>query len=177
MSMKIKFDTSGNPETPVLVLSSQRGDNFGAIPYFTDLKITDNLKTASELYFKVLKTYDKEEFRYWDEIHNFRLIYVPDWDKYFVITLEINESNSIEKVITANSLQEVELGQLLLHNVEINTETDISREDYIRTVLYNPGEPKGSLLHRLVKDKASNYTILHVDDSIKNIQRSFSFDL
>ena len=176
MSMKIKFDTSGNPETPVLVLSSQRGDNFGAIPYFTDLKITDNLKTASELYFKVLKTYDKEEFRYWDEIHNFRLIYVPDWDKYFVITLEINESNSIEKVITANSLQEVELGQLLLHNVEINTETDISREDYIRTVLYNPGEPKGSLLHRLVKDKASNYTILHVDDSIKNIQRSFSFD-
>ena len=176
MSMKIKFDTSGNPEIPVLVLSSQRGDNFGAIPYFTDLKITDNLKTASELYFKVLKTYDKEEFRYWDEIHNFRLIYVPDWDKYFVITLEINESNSIEKVVTANSLQEVELGQLLLHNVEINTETDISREDYIRTVLYNSGEPKGSLLNRLIKDKASNYTILHVDDSIKNIQRSFSFD-
>ena len=176
MSMKIKFDTSGNPETPVLVLSSQRGDNFGAIPYFTNLKITDNLKTASELYFKVLKTYDKEEFRYWDEIHNFRLIYVPDWDKYFVITLEINESNSIEKVVTANSLQEVELGQLLLHNVEINTETDISREDYIRTVLYNSGEPKGSLLHRLIKDKASNYTILHVDDSIKNVQRSFSFD-
>ena len=176
MSMKIKFDTSENPETPVLVLSSQRGDNFGAIPYFTNLKITDNLKTASELYFKVLKTYDKEEFRYWDEIHNFRLIYVPDWDKYFVITLEINESNSIEKVVTANSLQEVELGQLLLHNVEINTETDISREDYIRTVLYNSGEPKGSLLHRLIKDKASNYTILHVDDSIKNVQRSFSFD-
>ena len=176
MSMKINFDTSGNPEIPVLVLASQRGDNFGVIPYFTNLKITDNLKTASELYFKVPKTSNGEEFKYWDEIHNFRLIYVPDWDKYFVITLEINESNSIEKVITANSLQEVELGQLLLHNVEINTETDISREDYIRTVLYNSGEPKGSLLNRLIKDKASNYTILHVDDSIKNIQRSFSFD-
>ena len=176
MSMKINFDTSGNPEIPVLVLASQRGDNFGVIPYFTNLKITDNLKTASELYFKVPKTSNGEEFKYWDEIHNFRLIYVPDWDKYFVITLEINESNSIEKVITANSLQEVELGQLLLHNVEINTETDISRDDYVKTVLYNPGEPKGSLLNRLIKDKASNYTILHVDDSIKNIQRSFSFD-
>lgn len=176
MSMKINFDTSGNPEIPVLVLTSQRGDNFGVIPYFTNLKITDNLKTASELYFKVPKTNNGEKFKYWDEIHNFRLIYVPDWDKYFVITLEINESNSIEKVITANLLQEVELGQLLLHNIEINTETDISREDYIRTVLYNSGEPKGSLLNRLIKDKASNYTILHVDDSIKNIQRSFSFD-
>lgn len=176
MSMKINFDTSGNPEIPVLVLTSQRGDNFGVIPYFTNLKITDNLKTASELYFKVPKTSNGEKFKYWDEIHNFRLIYVPDWDKYFVITLEINESNSIEKVITANLLQEVELGQLLLHNIEINTETDISREDYIRTVLYNSGEPKGSLLNRLIKDKASNYTILHVDDSIKNIQRSFSFD-
>lgn len=176
MSMKINFDTSGNPEIPVLVLTSQRGDNFGVIPYFTNLKIADNLKTASELYFKVPKTSNGEKFKYWDEIHNFRLIYVPDWDKYFVITLEINESNSIEKVITANLLQEVELGQLLLHNIEINTETDISREDYIRTVLYNSGEPKGSLLNRLIKDKASNYTILHVDDSIKNIQRSFSFD-
>lgn len=176
MSMKINFDTSGNPEIPVLVLTSQRGDNFGVIPYFTNLKITDNLKTASELYFKVPKTSNGEKFKYWDEIHNFRLIYVPDWDKYFVITLEINESNNIEKVITANLLQEVELGQLLLHNIEINTETDISREDYIRTVLYNSGEPKGSLLNRLIKDKASNYTILHVDDSIKNIQRSFSFD-
>ena len=176
MSMKINFDTSGNPEIPVLVLTSQRGDNFGVIPYFTNLKIADNVKTASELYFKVPKTSNGEKFKYWDEIHNFRLIYVPDWDKYFVITLEINESNSIEKVITANLLQEVELGQLLLHNIEINTETDISREDYIRTVLYNSGEPKGSLLNRLIKDKASNYTILHVDDSIKNIQRSFSFD-
>lgn len=176
MSMKINFDTSGNPEIPVLVLTSQRGDNFGVIPYFTNLKIADNLKTASELYFKVPKTSNGEKFKCWDEIHNFRLIYVPDWDKYFVITLEINESNSIEKVITANLLQEVELGQLLLHNIEINTETDISREDYIRTVLYNSGEPKGSLLNRLIKDKASNYTILHVDDSIKNIQRSFSFD-
>lgn len=176
MSMKINFDTSGNPEIPVLVLTSQRGDNFGVIPYFTNLKIADNLKTASELYFKVPKTSNGEKFKCWDEIHNFRLIYVPDWDKYFVITLEINESNSIEKVITAYLLQEVELGQLLLHNIEINTETDISREDYIRTVLYNSGEPKGSLLNRLIKDKASNYTILHVDDSIKNIQRSFSFD-
>ena len=176
MSMKINFDTSGNPEIPVLVLTSQRGDNFGVIPYVTNLKIADNVKTASELYFKVPKTSNGEKFKYWDEIHNFRLIYVPDWDKYFVITLEINESNSIEKVITANLLQEVELGQLLLHNIEINTETDISREDYIRTVLYNSGEPKGSLLNRLIKDKASNYTILHVDDSIKNIQRSFSFD-
>ena len=32
------------------------------------------------------------------------------------------------------------------------------------------------MLHRLLKDKAPHYSILHVDDTIKNIQRSFSFD-
>lgn len=176
MSMKINFDASGNPESSVMGLIDQSGKHIGVLSNYTNLKTQDNLKTASTISFTLHKSLNDKEYKYWNEVKNFRLIYVPDWDKYFVIKITINEDNEIEKEIEANSLQEVELGQLLLHNVEINTETDISREDYIRTVLYNHGEPKGSLLNRLIKDKASNYTILHVDDSIKNIQRSFSFD-
>lgn len=157
-------------------LVDQSGKHIGTLSNYTNLKTQDNLKTASTISFTLHKFLNDKEYKHWNEVKNFRVIYVPDWDKYFVIKITINEDNEIEKEIEANSLQEVELGQLLLHNVEINTETDISREDYIRTVLYNSGEPKGSLLNRLIKDKASNYTILHVDDSIKNIQRSFSFD-
>lgn len=176
MSMRINFDTSGNPESSVMGLVDQSGKHIGTLSNYTNLKTQDNLKTPSTISFTLHKFLNDKEYKHWNEVKNFRVIYVPDWDKYFVIKITINEDNEIEKEIEANSLQEVELGQLLLHNVEINTETDISREDYIRTVLYNSGEPKGSLLNRLIKDKASNYTILHVDDSIKNIQRSFSFD-
>lgn len=176
MPMRINFDTSGNPESSVMGLVDQSGKHIGTLSNYTNLKTQDNLKTPSTISFTLHKFLNDKEYKHWNEVKNFRVIYVPDWDKYFVIKITINEDNEIEKEIEANSLQEVELGQLLLHNVEINTETDISREDYIRTVLYNSGEPKGSLLNRLIKDKASNYTILHVDDSIKNIQRSFSFD-
>lgn len=176
MPMKINFDTSGNPEVPIIALVDQSERHIGIISNFTELKIQDNLKEPSTISFTLHKNLDNEEYKYWNEVKNFRLIYIPDWDKYFVIKITINEDNEVQKQIEATSIQETELGQLLLHNQEINTETDISRDDYVKTVLYNPGETKGSLLNRLIKDKASNYTVLHVDDSIKNIQRSFSFD-
>lgn len=176
MPMQINFDTSGNPEIPIMSIVSQNGDHIGIISNYTGLKIQDNLKTPSSISFTLHKILNGDEYKYWDEVKNFRLIYVPDWDKYFVMKITVNEDNEIQKQIETTALQETELGQLLLHNVELNTETDIARNDYVRTVFYNPGESKGSLLHRLIKDKASNYTILHVDDSLKNIQRSFSFD-
>lgn len=176
MPMQINFDTSGNPEIPIISIVSQNGDHIGIISNYTGLKIQDNLKTPSSISFTLHKILNGDEYKYWDEVKNFRLIYVPDWDKYFVMKITVNEDNEIQKQIETTALQETELGQLLLHNVELNTETDIARNDYVRTVFYNPGESKGSLLHRLIKDKASNYTILHVDDSLKNIQRSFSFD-
>lgn len=176
MSMKINFDASGNPEVPIMALVDQSEKHIGTISNFTELKIQDNLKEASTLSFTLHKSLNDREYEYWNDVKNFRLIYIPDWDKYFVMKITINEDNEIQKQIEATSLQETELGQLLLHNVEINTETDISRDDYVKTVLYNPGNFKGSLINRLIKDKASNYTVLHVDDSIKNIQRSFSFD-
>lgn len=176
MSMKINFDASGNPEVPIMALVDQSEKHIGTISNFTELKIQDNLKEASTLSFTLHKSLNDKEYEYWNDVKNFRLIYIPDWDKYFVMKITINEDNEIQKQIEATSLQETELGQLLLHNVEINTETDISRDDYVKTVLYNPRNFKGSLINRLIKDKASNYTVLHVDDSIKNIQRSFSFD-
>lgn len=174
--MKINFDASGNPEVPIMALVDQSEKHIGTISNFTELKIQDNLKEASTLSFTLHKSLNDKEYEYWNDVKNFRLIYIPDLDKYFVMKITINEDNEIQKQIEATSLQETELGQLLLHNVEINTETDISRDDYVKTVLYNPGNFKGSLINRLIKDKASNYTVLHVDDSIKNIQRSFSFD-
>lgn len=143
MSMKINFDASGNPEVPIMALVDQSEKHIGTISNFTELKIQDNLKEASTLSFTLHKSLNDREYEYWNDVKNFRLIYIPDWDKYFVMKITINEDNEIQKQIEATSLQETELGQLLLHNVEINTETDISRDDYVKTVLYNPGNFKG----------------------------------
>lgn len=39
-----------------------------------------------------------------------------------------------------------------------------------------PKNPEASALDRILKDKASHYTIVHVDSSIANLQRTFSWD-
>ena len=38
-----------------------------------------------------------------------------------------------------------------IYNYEINTETDIEREDYVPTVLFNENNPKASLLNRILE--------------------------
>ena len=57
----------------------------------------------------------------------------------------------------------------------INTENDIARDDYKITVLYDEKDKEASLLDRLL-EKAPHYSIAHVDSTIKNIQRTYSFD-
>ena len=73
----------------------------------------------------------------------------------------------------------------MLYEVEINTSDDINRDDYefitidgkeYGTVFYNEEHPKASLLHRILSDKASHYQIAHVDETLKNLQREFSFN-
>lgn len=176
MAIKIEFDSSNMPIEPTLVLAAQNGDNIGVFTGIENLKIDDNMKTPAQISLTIHKIIDGKEYEYWDQVRNFRLVYVPIWKKHFVMSVTLNEGNEITKDIVATSLQETELGQLLLHNVEINTETDIDRDDYEITVLYAPNNPKASLLNRLIKDKASNYKINHVDESLCKLQRTFSFD-
>ena len=60
--------------------------------------------------------------------------------------------------------------------MEINTEDDIIRDDYVQpTLFYNEEMPSASLLHRIL-DKAPHYKIAHVDEHLKGIQRIFSFN-
>lgn len=65
---------------------------------------------------------------------------------------------------------------MILHDVEINTEDDITREEYTEpTIFYNPSKKNCSLLNRIL-EKVPGYTIAHVDETLLNIQRSFSID-
>lgn len=175
-NIKINFDSANRPEPPTFILVRHNGDRIGQLNNIEGEDLTDNLKSPSEISFTVYKRKNGKKCVYWNNVKNFRYVYVPEWKKYFEIYVSQNESEKNIKKVSGVPLQESELSNSKLHEVEINTEGDIAREDYVPTVLYNKSNPKASLLNRLISDKLFYYSILHVDSSIANIQRTFTFD-
>ena len=112
---------------------------------------------------------------FWEQIKDFKLVWAREWNKLFEIQVGLNEEKSIRKTVSAKSLGETELSQINLYNIEINTETDIERKDYKPTILFNETDPSASLLSRIM-EKAPHYHFKHIDSSIANIQRTFTFD-
>ena len=177
MAIKIEFDAAHNPQSQTIILAKKNGDKLGRIDA-VEIESTDSMNDASEISFKVYKTVDENKNNLWDEIVNFRLIYCLEWNQWFEITVETDEDTKTVKTVTGTNLGCAELSQIMLYNVEINTEDDIAREDYDKdhpTIFYNTDRPSSSLLHRML-EKAPHYTIGHVDATIANIQRTFSFD-
>lgn len=178
MAIQIKFDAERRPALPTFVLATQSGVKLGALNNIDNVVLTDSLVEASEISFDVYKQLGDITCNLWDKIKDFRLVWCKEWDKWFSIEVKVTENASIVKNITAKTLGETELSQIMLYDVEINTEDDISRDDYdssYPTVFYREDHTEASLLHRLLS-KAPHYTIAHVDSTIVNEQRTFSFD-
>ena len=175
-TIKINFDTARNPETPTFVLGRKNGDKIGLINA-KNVNVSEDMTKASEISFDVYKKIDAEIDEIWDEIRNFKLVYCVEWNKWFEISVEISEENDeVVKTVSGTELGRAELSQIMLYDIEINTEEDIERDAYVvPTVLFRPDDPSSSLLHRIM-EKAPHYRIAHVDSTIKDIQRMFSFD-
>lgn len=172
----IDIDKNGQIEQPVLVLSSRGGDKIGVIQNVSNINVTHPLADVAELSFDVTKEINGETYADWDKIKDFKFIQMPYDNTWFEATVSIDEENEIVKHVTCTHANESELGQLNLYDTEINTESDIERDDYEETVFYNEENPKASLLNRILKDKAPHYQIYHVDDSLKGLFRVFSFN-
>lgn len=176
MAIDIKFDLMNNPEPPTIILATRSGNKLGQLNVNTDsIDLSDNLVEASEFSFTVNKYVDSKLTPLWDKLVDFKLVYCREWDKWFEITVELDEATETIKTVLCTQLGQAELSQIMLYGIEINTEADISRDDYKITILYDENEPKSSMLHRLL-EKAPHYSIAYVDPTIRRIQRSFSFD-
>lgn len=174
--MRLEFDLNNNVEKPEIILGKRNYDKFGSIVNFDKLTYDYNLMSANSISFTVYKELNNEKERLWDEIKERRLIWLKEFNEWFQIDVVVNDENGITKEITGTSLCEAELSQVLIKSTEINTENDIAREDYVNpTVFYKPSNTKESLLHRLLKD-VPNYSIKYVDESLWDIQRTFSID-
>ena len=161
-----------------------------------DINFKKNMNSADEFSFTVYRYMTLEdgteyEEPLWDKISDFKLIYVKETNTYYEIKVSGTDNLATYKTIDATSLCEAELSQYNLYGIEINTEDDIARDDYVQPTLfyrslegleigsdaYNVAK-NSSLLHRILwgSGKAKNYTIKHVDESIANLQRTFSID-
>lgn len=177
----IEISPDGQPIAPDLVLAYRGGTKQGIIHNVQSLTNKNDLAQAAEITFDVYKKVDNVTCELWNDIRDFRLIYIPHLDTasfnpWYELSVETDEDDATIKHCQGVHLQEAELGQLSLNDIEINTEDDIARNDYTPTIIYDPTNPEGSALDRILKDKASHYTIVHVDSSIANLQRTFSWD-
>ena len=171
------MDTSGNVEDISFVLAKKNGEKLGNITNIDNIVAKHSMKEASEFTFTAHKKIGDNIIRCWNDIKDFKLVWIPEWDMWYEITVEVNEKDENVKNVSGKTLGEAELSQIMLYGIEINTETDIAREEYkIPTTFYNPDHPEASLMDRLLTDKAPHYKIKHIDKSLMNLQRTFTFD-
>ena len=177
----IEISPDGQPITPELILAYRGGTKHGVIHNVTSFEVGNHLMNANEISFDVHKTADGFDCELWDSIKDFKLVYIPHFENasynpWYELTVTVDEDDETVKHCEGVHIQEAELSQLTLNDVQINTEDDIARDDYVPTIIYNPDNAEGSLLNRILKDKASHYQIFHVDSSLANLQRTFSWD-
>lgn len=174
MGAQIKFDSEHNVQSPTFVLCTRNGTKIGAIPAHS-INYEKNMNAANKLTFIVNERDNGTVYPIWNQIQNFKLIYAREWNAFFEAAVELNEGNEITKTISCTSLGDSEASNVKLYDLEVNTDIDIAREDYVRTILYDPDHTSGSLLHRIMQ-KMPLYQFKHIDTSIASIQRTFSFD-
>ncbi len=175
MGVRVKLNSMNEIDEPTLVLATRKGRKLGSIPAY-DIVFKDCLNSYSEISFRVSKDNNGKKCLLWDELLDFKLLWCKEYDLWFEIYVEINESNDLVKNVIGKTVCEAELSQINLYNIEINTEEDIAREDYKKpTIFFDEEYPENSLLNRLM-EKAPHYMIAHVDKTISKIQKTFSFD-
>ncbi len=170
----MKFDNTHNIIEPTFVLAKRSGKKLGVIPA-VNISAADNFNSSFELEFEVNKYENGVLYSLWDKLVDFKLVWCKEWDVWFEIYVTTEDENSVVKSVKCVSLGEAELSQINLYDIEINTEDDISRDDYVPTVLYNEDNKEGSLLHRIM-EKAPHYSMSHVDSGVAKLQRTFTFN-
>ena len=167
------FDSANEVQSPTMVLANRNGKSIGAI-IPKNLHYSESMNSYNEMSFDVYKVIDGVTCPHWAKIKDFKLVYCVEWDAYFEIYVETDESDETIKHIQGRSLAEAELSQIKVYDLEINTELDISRDDYKPTVIYSSDEEQ-SLMHKLL-EKTPSFEIGHVDISIAKLQRTFTFN-
>ena len=173
MQIHLNFDPSDKVETPTFILAYKSGQRIGQLTNVYSVKTSDNMSEAPSFSFSVDKYNNGVITPYWNELTTFKLIYCEESETWFEAKVEYTDSSEVTKQVELTRLGEAELSMVNVYGLEVNTESDIDRDDYVVTKLYNSNHD-GSLLHRILSF-APHYQVAHVDSTVQNIQREFSF--
>jgi hypothetical protein len=166
---------NNNVVTPTVVLCHRNKHKIGAIYPISEWSITPDMYNKNECSFKVYKEVNGIATPLWDQIKDLKVIYIPEYNEYFQISIDKTQTNETVKTITGSNLGIAELSQTMLYDIEINTEDDIARDAYKMAYIYDPTDISSSLLGRVLS-KAPHYKIKHVDASLCKLVRSFSIN-
>lgn len=169
------LDMNNNVVTPTIVLCHRNKHKIGAIYPISEWSITPDMYNKNECSFKVYKEVNGIATPLWDQIKDLKVIYIPEYNEYFQISIDKTQTNETVKTITGSNLGIAELSQTMLYDIEINTEDDIARDAYKMAYIYDPTDISSSLLGRVLS-KAPHYKIKHVDASLCKLVRSFSIN-
>ena len=209
---KITINKQNKVDSPTLILRNRSLENIGKIKNYEGLSYSEKLNESNTLSFTTYKEFNGIKNEYWDDIVDFKLLFIPEIHEQFQIKVSTNEADSTTKEVTCTPLSEAELSQVNLYNVAINTEDDKLRDGnvnvwdnydvnfptifyrnpdrwmdydwsdakYSDTTVYTDEVKKkiirnSSLLHRVL-EKAVTYKIGHVQESLWNIFKEFTFD-
>ena len=173
MDITTSYDPNGVLREPTMILTTRSGRKLGALPAGS-IVFHGKENSASELSFDVRRC-DVEDRNFWNKIKDFKLVYVREYDQFFEIYVDVKDGDELVRHVDGTALGYAELSQILLRDVEINTEDDIARDDYEPTIIYDAENSSASLLDRIL-DKAPHYSVGHVDSSLARMQRTFTFD-
>ena len=138
MAIDINFDLVGNPEPPTIILANRNGNKLGQLKVNEEsIELIEKFNDASEFSFIINKYIDDEPTPLWEKVVDFKLVYCKEWDMWFEIKVELDEETETVKTVYCTQLAYAELSQIMLYNIEINTEDDIARDDYKITILYD----------------------------------------
>lgn len=174
-------------ETPKIFLVDKKLNKLGQLHPVDNLHITLNeVNQADEISFTYYKQTDGVPCPCFGQLDNLFIIQVEKFG-FFEVTVNKEDSTSVRKSVSGISLGIAELSQILT-SVEVNTDDDMNRDDYdvnYPTVFYREIEitdsdeiaerkRESSLLHRVLK-RAPHYKIGIVSDTLKYVQRTFSW--
>lgn len=172
-SFNLPVDFLNNLEKPIIYIVKKDKTFLGAVSIYDDLSLTFNLNAYQTASFKIYRDINGNKYEHYDDFQEDRLIMIQGIS-WYKIHVETNiENTGISKSITANSL-ECTLCNKRLIDFECNT-GEILYDDYVKTIFYDPTNPKGSLLHRVL-NVAPSWSVGHVDATLANKQRSFDED-
>lgn len=172
-SFNLPVDFLNNLEKPIIYIAKKDKTFLGTVSIYDDLSLIFNLNAYQTASFKIYRDINGKKYEHYDDFQEDRLIMVQGIG-WYKIHVETNiENTGISKNITANSL-ECTLCNKRLIDFECNT-GEILYDDYVKTIFYDPANPKGSLLNRVL-NVAPSWSVGHVDATLANKQRSFDED-